>query len=298
MSKSVSKPVLKSPYWVNETYSLGHWLKDYGYYPGHWPLYTYMDHGMSVTDLIYPHELETEAPLIFKFSPRMVKMYKKISKKPVYTLINPTIHYRKTKKIEKSPDANGTLFFPAHSTEVIHDETNWDTFITGLENIPEQFKPLDICLHFTDVVKGLDKIFEARGYKVLTAGNISLNEFVENFYSILKNYKYSMSNLMGSYAFYSVEMGIPFSLFGPEPLYQNRGEKNLPPGAYDGYKQHPTYQKSLALFRGFYAGITPEQKEFVEYELGIHHSISRLKAAFLLYKTYIRNKMMEAKKRK
>jgi len=295
MSKSVSKPVLKSPYWVNESYSLGYWLKNYGYYPANWPLYTYMDHGMSANDVIYPHELETDAPLIFKFSPRLVKEYKKFSKKPVYTLINPTIHCRKIKNIEKSPDANGTLFFPAHSTEVIDDETNWETFITGLDNIPEHFKPLDICLHFTDIVKGLGKIFEARGYKVFTAGNVELNEFVENFYSILRNYKYSMSNIMGSYGFYSVEMGIPFSLFGPEPLYHNKGEKNLDPGAYVSYKQAPTYQKSLALFTGFYTGITPEQKEFVEYELGIHHSISRIKASFLLYKTYLRNSLLAAK---
>lgn len=290
MSKSTSKPVLKSPYWVNESYSLGYWLKNYGYYPEHWPLYTYMDHGTAPNDTIQAHELETNAPLIFKFSPRMVKAYKKISRKPVYNVMNPTIHCRKTNKIEKSPDAQGTLFFPAHSTEVIDDETDWDTFITGLDNIPEQFKPLDICLHMTDVVKGLDKIFEARGYKVLTAGNISVNEFVENFYSILRNYKYSMSNLMGSYAFYSVEMGIPFSLFGPEPLYYNRGEKNVESGAYTSYKQQPTYQKALVLFKGFYAKITPEQKEFVEYELGINHSISRAWAAFLLYKTYLLNR--------
>ena len=299
MPKSVSKPVLKSPYWINEVYSLGYWLKDYGYYPMHWPLYTYMDHGTAPNDRIFPHELETEAPLVFKFSPRLANEYKKASKKPVYTLMNPTIHCRRIKKIEKRPDAKGTIFFPAHSTEVLDDETNWDTFITGLDNLPEQFKPVDICLHFTDIViKGLDKVFEARGYKVFTAGNIEFNEFVENLYGILRSHKYAMSNLMGSYAYYSVEMGIPFSLYGPEPLYINRGgEKNIEQGAYTSYKFQPTYQKAQALFTGMYTEITPEQKEFVEYELGVHHSISRIKTSYLLYKTYLRNWLIEKRKK-
>ena len=286
----------KSPFWVNESYSLGYWLKKYGYYPANWPLYTYMDHGMTLFDTIFPHELETEAPLIFKFSPRLVKEYKRISGKPVYNLMNPTIHCRKMKGIEKSPDANGTLFFPAHSTQLIDDETNWETFITGLENIPEHFRPLDICLHYTDIVKGLGKIFEARGYKVFTAGNLVANEFAENFYSILRNYKCSMSNVMGSYGFYSVEMGIPFSLFGSEPLFQNKGERNLEPGAYVSYKRQPSYIKSQDLFKGFYTEITPAQKEFVEYELGKYHSISRIKTSFLLYKTYVLNRLLTVRR--
>lgn len=34
-----------TPFWVNNVYSLGYWLKDYGYYPKCLPLCSYMDHG-------------------------------------------------------------------------------------------------------------------------------------------------------------------------------------------------------------------------------------------------------------
>ncbi len=57
-------------------------------------------------------------------------------------------------------------------------------------------------------------IFISKGYKVVTAGNPHDNTYTQKFYAILKNYKYTMSNLIGSYTFYSVEMGIPFSLYG------------------------------------------------------------------------------------
>ena len=134
--------------------SLGYWLKDYGYYPQNWPLYTYMDHGMTFFDKIPPHEINNSAPLLFKFSPRLVLEYKKVSDKPVYNLLNPTIHCRNKKNININPDAKGTLFFPAHTTELIDDNTAWDVFIANLDNIPEQFKPLDICLHPTDIKRG------------------------------------------------------------------------------------------------------------------------------------------------
>ena len=70
----------KSPYWVTEAYSLGYWLKDYGFFPKKWALYNYMDHGMTFFDTIPAHEIENNAPFIFKFSPRLVEEYKKVSK--------------------------------------------------------------------------------------------------------------------------------------------------------------------------------------------------------------------------
>jgi FkbM family methyltransferase len=272
------------PFVVNGTYSLGKWLKEYGYYPDSLPLCTYMDHGMTFFDKIPDHELENDAPLIFKFSPRLVEIYKKVSDKPVYNVMNPTIHYRKTNKIEKSPDARGSLFFPGHSTPDIDDLTDWDGFIDQFSQIPEEFHPIDICLHPVDMNKGLDKVFKRRGYKVFTAGDSSYASFVENFYNILNNYKFTISNLLGSYTFYSVEMGIPFSLFGNEPNYLNKGDRNVEKGSYESFKYQPTYQKARQLFSGFHSVITPEQADFVDFELGKKTTISRTKASYLLYK--------------
>jgi FkbM family methyltransferase len=278
----------KSPFFVNEVYSLGYWLKDYGYYPKSWPLYCYMDHGMTFFDSIPSHEIENDAPLIFKFSPRLIEKFQKISNKPVYNLMNPTIHCRNKRNIEKSKTAKGTLFFPAHTTNMIDDDTCWDSFITKLEDIPNDFKPIDICLHPTDVSKGLGKIFEAKGYRVFSAGSAYSNRFAEKMYDVLKNYKFSMSNLLGSYVFYSVEMGIPFSLYGDAPQFINKGDKNIELGAYTSYQQQPTYQKAVSLFSGFHSQISPAQTEFVNIELGKLNSVSRLKAAYLLYKSLLK----------
>ncbi|HMD01140.1 MAG TPA: hypothetical protein VKH37_13350, partial [Ferruginibacter sp.] len=251
-----------SPFWVNNVYALGYWLKDYARYPKSWPLCTYMDHGMTLVDTIPEHELNNNAPLIFKFSPRHIDTYKKVSKKKVYCLLNPTIHCRRQRKYEQSANANGTLFYVAHSTDLVEDRTNWENFVDSLRNISTEFQPVDICLHPMDMAKGLDKIFIENGFRVFTAGDQNSNDYVDNMYKILKNYKYTMSNLLGSYVFYSVEMGIPFSYFGTEPLYYNTGDKNIELGEYKSYQTQSTYQYAKSIFTGFHAAISAEQTEF------------------------------------
>lgn len=275
---------MKSPFFINEVYGLGYWLKDYARYPKSWPLFTYMDHGMVLSDKITPHEIENNAPIIFKFSPRLVALYRKESRKPVYNIVNPFVHYRRSRKIKISEAARGTIFFVAHSTSEIDDLTDWEEYINQLKNIPEQFHPIHVCLHPTDMNKGLNEIFEQQGYRVFTAGDLASYRYTINFYDILRNYRYSMSNLLGSYLFYSVEMGIPFSLYGEEPRYFNKSDGNIEKGNYESYRQYSTYKKAKELFSGFHTRISEEQAEFVGYEMGIHDTVSRFKSFWLVYK--------------
>jgi hypothetical protein len=279
--------ILTFPYVVNICYSLGHWLKDYGYYPKQMPLFTYMDHGMTLFDQIPPHEVRNDAPLIFKFAPRLVETYRKNYKKPVYNLLNPTIHFRQSQNIEKAEKAHGSLFYVGHSTPLIDDLTDWDNFIEDINALPQHFHPIDISLHPSDVEKGLGKVFEKKGFKVFCADKADSLNFIENFYEIIRKYKYALSNLIGSYTFYTVEMGIPFSLYGEEPKYLNKGDKNVEMGTYNSYKGQETYQKAEALFRGLNTTITKEQNHFVNLELGKYTTISRKKAAYLLYKAFL-----------
>jgi FkbM family methyltransferase len=275
------------PFIVNQTYGLGYWLKDYGRYSDDLPLCTYMDHGMTLFDKIPEHELINDAPIIFKFSPRLVEIYKQQSNKPVYNLINPAIYYRNKYNIQKSTFAKGSLFFVGHSTRDIDDHTDWDCFVASFQAIPENFYPIDICLHPADLEKGLDTYFRNKGFNVISAGPAYSDDFLGKFYNNLRNYQYVLSNLIGSYTFYSVEMDIPFSLFGEEPNYFNKGDANVEKGYYNSYKEQPTYQKAKSLFSGFHKVVTEEQKDFVEFETGKNTTISRKETHYLLYKAFI-----------
>lgn len=286
MEKKVEK-IIKFPYGINSVYGLSRWLKDYGYYPKSFPLFVYMDHGMSLYDRIHPHEINNDAPLIFKFSPRLVEAYKRQSKKPVYSVLNPTIHYRESQGVTQSANAAGTLFFAAHSTHDLDDHTNWMGVIDKIKTLPQAFHPVDVCLHSVDVAKGTGRYFEENGFRIYCAGDQFSDDFVKGFYDILKNYKYAVSNLIGSYAFYAVEMGIPFSYYGDEPVFINKSDTNFAVGETLSYLGQEAYQKAKALFTGLHTSITKEQEHFVNFELGKYSTVSRKMASFLLYKAYL-----------
>ena len=278
---------MKSPFWVNNIYGIGVWLKKFTFYPTWLPLCNYIEHGIILSDDVPKHEKETIAPLMFRHSPIKVETHKKISNKSIHCIISPFAFYRTSNKIQKKYKAKGTLYFPCHSTELVDDLTNWDSFIDDLNKIPEKYKPIDICLHHTDVVKGLDKIFISKGYKVFSAGNSTSQKFIEDFYDILKNYTFTMSNFIGSYTFYSVEMNIPFSLYGEEPKFFNKGDENIEMGEYTSYKKDSRRLIAQDLFQGFHSNINEKQKEFVDFQLGKTESISRIKASLLLYRALI-----------
>jgi hypothetical protein len=130
-------------------------------------------------------------------------------------------------------------------------------------------KPISICLHFRDI-ELYGKQFRDHGFSVFTAGDSrqSGNGFVKNFYDILSRHKYSCSNEIGSYTFYSIEMGIPFFICGPESksIKKNDSMTVVEKGVFK--------QKTRDLFLSMHDEPTPEQIAFVDFEVGITHRVS------------------------
>ena len=108
--------------------------------------------------------------------------------------------------------------------------------------------------------------------------------FTERYYSILRQFRFTTSNIIGSYLFFSVEMGIPFFLYGNKPLYKKNDESVL---ANEAFTSVNVIDERLEQFIEFFSTIndhiTEAQKEIVEYTLGLHDGISRLKMAQVLY---------------
>jgi len=277
-----------SEYWPSELYSLGVYTRIYGFYPMLLPLCVYSDHGVTLIDKPSKHELDSDAPCQLYHSPRLVKAWKDVSKKPCYVRFSPFVFYRRKNSIEKDKNATGTIAFPAHSTPSIEDVSNINKYIDELLSLPVEFHPVSICLHNHDINKGRHIIYLNRGMTVFTAGNGMDSRFAERFYNILKKFKYSTSNLVGSYAYYSVEMGIPFSIYGEKQKFINNADDNLDYGEYDPYKLFSSYSLSYELFNKLSTSITKEQKDAVEFELGLRDGISRVKMASVLYSSFLK----------
>lgn len=276
-----------APYWTSELYGFGKYIREYGYYPRFLPLCIYSDHGVSYYLEPNQHELHSGSPAQFFHSPESVANWKQVSDVPCYNLYSPFVFYRQSRRITQSPTAEGTLAFPAHSTPSIENQSHFEQYIQDLESLPDTYKPISICLHMHDINKGLHTIFLDNGYPVFTAGNTHNYAFTEQFYEILRHFKYTTSNFIGSYTFYAVEMGIPFFVYGSRETFINVSDSNLPKGEFDPYKTHPRFKQMYDLFDSPTTSISAHQKEVVERTLGLYDGVSRITMAIILYRSLL-----------
>jgi hypothetical protein len=275
--------IIPDPYWTTTVYSLGKHLREYGYYPSWLPLCVYSDHGLRSSYTPFKHELESDAPTQLCHSPTTKHEWEKHSSKPCYVMTSPFVCYRRKNHIRKSESAVGTISFPAHSTPSIDDVSDVELYIKQLLELPEEFKPVSVCLHMHDINKGQHHFFEKYNIPVLTAGNTFDERFAERFYEIIKKFRYATSNMVGSYLYYCVEMGIPFSIYGNKQIFINRKDPNITKGLYDPYKEFERFKYVYDLFSGLNTSISSEQKDYVEGSLGLKGGLSRSRMSIVLY---------------
>lgn len=253
-------------------YGLDTLIKDYAGLPSNVPLLCHFDHGWTPSTDAY--DLTTEEPLLLVMSKRRLQAWKKISNIPAAVIGSPFVHYRKSRKIEKDADAAGTIVFPSHSTQLTEAVFDIDKYCLQLLSLPIEYHPITICVHFYDIERKRDEIYKKYGFKIVTAGPpiVPGFEFVKKFYEILKSHKYATSNQVGTYSFYSVEMGIPFFILGEPVVLEKHEEESAP--IINRYIDYPMGAFATKLFQGPTQVISEEQKNYVEEELGIHDCLS------------------------
>lgn len=262
-------------------YGLDTLIKDYAGLPSNVPLLCHFDHAWTPLPDAYG-DLITEDPLMLVMSRRRLQAWNKVSSIPAVIIGSPFVHYRKSRKIEKDVAASGTIAFPAHSTQLTEAVFDIDKYCKQLLSLPLEYQPITICLHFHDLARKRDEIYKKYGFKIVTAGPPAVPgfEFVEKFYEILRNHQYATSNQVGTYAFYAVEMGIPFFVFGEPAVLEKQEEKSAP--TKSSYTDYPMGAFATKIFQGPTQVISEEQKNFVEEELGVHDCLSGIKLRELL----------------
>lgn len=118
--------------------------------------------------------------------------------------------YRRLKNITKSPEAKGTIAFYNHSIAECKVQTDIPLYIKKLKELPEQFHPINICMFWVDLLANSHLPFLENGFNVYTAGTDGDEDFVDNFYEILRHHEYATGNSSSTSSyFYAVELGIP-----------------------------------------------------------------------------------------
>ena len=202
-------------YSANDNYGFAHIMKVYAGYPVTESIYATFPHGIYMRDnVVNVSELEANFPSHLNYPPFTTTLWKKTAKtKKVFPFAAP-IHYAiKLFQSEVPKDQRrGTLFLPKHSTRMVEIEFDRDAVIAELADLPDEFKPITICLHWQDIEKGMDKFFIERGFEVLCAGHFTDSDYIFRWLHLVSQFKLVAHCGFGSALFYSVLAGVPFYL--------------------------------------------------------------------------------------
>jgi hypothetical protein len=279
--------------WEAENSSFGKTFRVWARFPSFLPLFICSDHGVNWGTKCWPNEIESPYKAYFTWNRKKNDFMVNVHKKKSYHVPHPWIFYRQ-KNYPRLPDNRfGTLVFYAHSNaNTTPSYENLEKYIADLKSLPEKYHPLVICLSFHDINKGLHKELRKYGLPLVTAGTTNSQKFVDRFYSLLYRFKYCSSSNIGSHTFYIVEAGIPFFLYGPYPEYNLKGSKYVKDGRQDinDYGEPDDVENFEYLKRLLSSPVdqvTPEQHQIVSKYLGLTSDMSRLHAAWVLWRALL-----------
>ncbi len=245
---------------IRELYKIPNWI----------PLDADIQHGWTAHDTIF--QIANKNRLQLVWSKRVADILFSKGFKRYYQIPNQFISFTKS-KFTRSNYSKGTLFFPQHTDEGWEAKYDLDILINVLKKLPEDCKPITICLYYYDYLNDKIKSRFERNFKVVTAGDISNPKFIEKFFNMMIDYDYCASDTIGTYTFYSVYMDIPFFLIDNHWGHISKESNQEGMNRDDYLKEFPEYKKAHDLFsvESPYI-ITDKQKEYVYKEMGLNNS--------------------------
>lgn len=208
----------------------------------------YVYHGIHVS----PHEekdyalLYKEPVLLNNIDELKYLIEKGADKGKTFCFGSSFVRYKELKNIKQDENAKGTIVFPYHSCTVMDTNVDWDEYAEKLLELPDEFKPINICMYYNDLLKNRHIPFIKKGFNVYTAGHANDPDFVDNFYEIIKHHKYSTTNsFSGSNIFYCVDLGLKVFIYANETKKgQIEGENFKDFSNISGYKSANEYTSS------------------------------------------------------
>ena len=199
----------------NNNYGFGYVMKKYAGYPLEEPIYATFPHGMYLHDrVVSKSELDAPLPAHLNFPPFSTPTWKKAAKKKKVIPFASPFHYALKLFQCETPveERQGTLFLPLHSTRMVDVKFDTQAIIKELRDLPEEFLPVTVCIHWQDIEYGLDKIFRDAGFDIVCAGHLTDCNYLFRWLHLATRHKMVCHSGIGSALFYSIIADIPFWL--------------------------------------------------------------------------------------
>ena len=219
--KTENRNELFSP---NDNYGFAHAMKRYSGYPVTESLHATFPHGMYLFDkLVLESELYANFGVHLNFPPQLMPAWKKAtSNKKIMPFAAP-IHYvlKQFKNEVPQGERRGTLFVPVHGTDKVEVKFDRESVIEELRDLPEEFHPITLCVHWSDVKRGQHLEFQKLGFNVVCAGHTFDYLFVYRWLHLASQFKLLAGCGIGSSLFYSVLLGVPYYLTEEDIVAEN-----------------------------------------------------------------------------
>lgn len=266
--------------WELENSSFGKTLRLWAKYPEMLPLCASSDHGVHFGATCWPNELNSPYRLFLSWNEKKARLMRERHGRNAIFVPHPWVPYRRERYPAPAEDREGTIVFFTHSnakTTPVFDSL--DRYMGELRNLPARFHPVVICLSFHDVSKGMHKQLRHYGFSLISAGTSNSTRFVDRFYAMTRQFRYACSPTIGSHAYYLIESGIPFFLYGERPTYVIRGSDAVKDGTQDlrDYGDDEDIERYMHLHQLLadpVESVTTEQQSMIESYLGLHATAS------------------------
>ncbi len=259
-------------HWSSEIYGQGKAFRNIFRFPRWMPLLFTSDHGAALASDFDPSMFEF--PKLLKFhitwSEPVADNIRRRSeiKGRVMLAPHPWLVYRKMSHIELLPNRVGTIFFAFHSSpQTRTPNLNDDKTIEYLKQLPDNQKPVTVCFYHPDLQTARAKIYEAAGFYVTSAGDTRAYDFVDNFYKLVSNYAFAISQGLGSQVVFCTEIGIPTQIINSNIKVITSSSSSIFQSQLDPILEDKS-REARELFGARYNQVTPDQLAFARHALG------------------------------
>lgn len=226
-------------YWPNNVYGVAKNIKRYLGIPQNYCLPGVTRHGIHFemykhVDL-HPNEFPDGDPTVdfrcaLSWPHFMDPIYEmNLGKEKVLPTAGPFVYsidnWKRQREIENvKVKREGTMFFPRHSTYSRTVITDYEKMYRDLESLPDEMKPIRVCVFHADVDLGVAEEAKRRGYEVYCCGSTFDQNFHWRMLDILSTVKYACSQKVTSNAMYATMAGVHYFLLDAKMKYINNDQ--------------------------------------------------------------------------
>ena len=287
-------------HWESETYSHGRIFREWARYPRIFPLFFSSDHGVSRWSIFWQREQETKYKDYLTWNYKKYLSYRKIVDKKIHYVPHPWTFYYQTQKVCKSSPRKGTLVFFPHSTQDIEVKFHSiERYLNELKNLDPKYHPIVICLSHHDIKKDLHIQLRKYNLPLITLGNATERDFVDNFYNVLSKFKYASSSVIGSQVYFAINAGVPYFILGEVPEYYKVNElgEHVPFYSRDLIPQNVILDKQEVAEYAHLLDMLREKRDFIDEEvkkiadkyLGLEKQTSRRRVMWIIWASLFKN---------